>query len=92
LRENKPKAEALRLAKLKFLYSKSRLNDPAIWAAFVLNGDGLTPIPRVLSWAEVAAGAAAMAALLILLSWLVVRLRSRRSGHRQQSPRSVVAQ
>jgi CHAT domain-containing protein/Flp pilus assembly protein TadD len=92
LRENTPKANALRLAKLKFLRSKSRLSDPAVWAAFVLNGDGLTPTPRVLSWAEVAAGVAALTALLVLFSLIAARLWSRRSGHGQHSPRSVVAQ
>ncbi len=55
MKENQPKAEALRLAKLKFLRSKSKLADPSVWAAFVLNGDGITPIPRVISWSELAA-------------------------------------
>jgi CHAT domain-containing protein/Flp pilus assembly protein TadD len=92
LRENKPKSDALRLAKLKFLNSKSRLNDPAVWAAFVLNGDGLSPIPTVLSWTEVASGVTALAALLMLLSLLAARLWIRGSGHRQQNPRGVVSQ
>jgi CHAT domain-containing protein/Tfp pilus assembly protein PilF len=34
-----PKAEALRLAKLKFLHSKGTLQHPRYWAAFVLNGE-----------------------------------------------------
>jgi tetratricopeptide (TPR) repeat protein len=61
-----PKAEALRQAKLQFLRSGSRLSHPQYWAAFVLNGDGLAPIPRAVSWSAVgiAAGALGLAALL----------------------------
>src|SRR5205823_5538570 len=50
LNRGKPKAEALRLAKLRFLRSGTELRHPRYWAAFVLTGDGLSPIPRVLSW------------------------------------------
>jgi len=45
-----PKAEALRLAKLKFLHSDGALQHPRHWAAFILHGDGLQPVPRVISW------------------------------------------
>ncbi|HET9598465.1 MAG TPA: CHAT domain-containing tetratricopeptide repeat protein, partial [Anaeromyxobacteraceae bacterium] len=45
-----PKAEALRLAKLRFLHSASELRHPRFWAAFVMNGDGTRPVPRVLAW------------------------------------------
>jgi tetratricopeptide (TPR) repeat protein len=50
LNRGKPKAEALRLAKLRFLRSGTALRHPRYWAAFILTGDGLSPIPRVLSW------------------------------------------
>jgi CHAT domain-containing protein/Tfp pilus assembly protein PilF len=50
LSQGRAKAEALRLAKLKFLRSGSALQHPRHWGAFVLNGDGLQPLPRVLSW------------------------------------------
>jgi CHAT domain-containing protein len=45
-----PKAEALRLAKLKFLHSDTALQHPRHWAAFILHGDGLQPVPTVISW------------------------------------------
>jgi hypothetical protein len=59
------KAEALRQAKLRFLRSGSRLSEPQYWAAFVLNGDGLAPIPRSFGWPGIglAAGVAVLAAL-----------------------------
>ena len=50
LNRGRPKAEALRLAKLRFLRSGTELRHPRYWAAFVLTGDGQTPIPQVLSW------------------------------------------
>ncbi len=50
LNRGKPKAEALRLAKLRFLRSGTALRHPRYWAAFILTGDGLSPIPPVLSW------------------------------------------
>jgi tetratricopeptide (TPR) repeat protein len=50
LNRGKPKAEALRLAKLRFLRSGTSLRHPRYWAAFILTGDGRSPIPRVLSW------------------------------------------
>jgi CHAT domain-containing protein len=92
LRENKPKADALRLAKLKFLHSKTRLNNPAVWAAFVLNGDGLSATPRVVSWTELAVSFAATAAFLMSGYFLVARLWSRGSRHRKQLTGSVVTE
>jgi tetratricopeptide (TPR) repeat protein len=86
--ENLPKAEALRLAKLKFLHSNSSLANPAVWAAFVLNGDGLTPLPRVISRTELIAGFA----IALLLLAIVVLLWSGRRRNRQQSSGGVVAQ
>lgn len=43
------KASALRNAKLAFRNSRA-YSHPAYWAAFVLNGDGETPIPLVVPW------------------------------------------
>jgi len=53
LNRGKPKAEALRLAKLRFLRSGTALRHPRYWAAFILTGDGGTPIPQVYSWSTV---------------------------------------
>jgi CHAT domain-containing protein len=50
MRRGTSKAEALRLAKMKFLRSGSELSRPSVWAAFVLSGDGLSPLPSVVSW------------------------------------------
>jgi CHAT domain-containing protein len=74
LQKNETKAEALRLAKLKFIHSESRFNNPAVWAAFVLNGDGLTPVPRVLSWSDSVLGAAGVLAALLLIFFLAAPL------------------
>ena len=51
LGQGKPRSEALRQAKLKFLYSGTALQHPRHWAAFVLSGDGLQALPRAISWA-----------------------------------------
>jgi CHAT domain-containing protein/tetratricopeptide (TPR) repeat protein len=50
LKKHKPKAEALRLAKLQFLRSGTVLSHPSYWAAFVLNGEGEEPVPQFISW------------------------------------------
>jgi CHAT domain-containing protein len=50
LKKHKPKAEALRLAKLEFLRSGTELSHPRYWAAFVLNGEGSEPVPRFIPW------------------------------------------
>jgi len=74
LAKGQTKAEALRNAKLKFLRSGSDLAQPSFWAAFVLNGEGETPIPRVIAWSEIAIGAGAL--LLIGLLGSVARARA----------------
>jgi len=48
--QGRTKAQALRLAKLKFLQSGSDLAHPRHWAAFVLNGDGLEPVTKAFPW------------------------------------------
>ncbi|HLY97507.1 MAG TPA: CHAT domain-containing protein [Candidatus Angelobacter sp.] len=50
LKKHKPKAEALRLAKLEFLHSGTALSHPRYWAAFVLNGEGAEPVPEFIPW------------------------------------------
>jgi len=59
--------EALRQAKLRFLQSGTRLADPHYWAAFVLNGDALRPIPRAVAWRTVALAGAAIIAIIVLV-------------------------
>jgi CHAT domain-containing protein len=75
LKKGQSKAEALRSAKLKFLRSGTKLENPAYWAAFVLNGDGLTPVPKVISWTELAAFGAAILLMIILLGLFLRNLR-----------------
>jgi hypothetical protein len=89
LNEHKPKAEALRRVKLKFLHSDTGLADPGLWAAFVLNGDGATPLPTVLSWTELALIVTASFAAVLLAVVLILRSRSR--VYRKQSSRAVVS-
>jgi len=80
LNRGEPKAEALRRAKLKFLRSSGALAHPRYWAAFVLNGDGLDPIPRVFSWSSVLLVAAST------LVFAVATIGQRRRRHRRWSP------
>jgi CHAT domain-containing protein/tetratricopeptide (TPR) repeat protein len=88
LERHLPRAEALRRAKLKFLHSQSALRDPQYWAAFVLNGDGIQPLPRVLSWPELAC---VTVGLVVLLS--VAAVLWRRSGRdRKYDARGAVSQ
>jgi CHAT domain-containing protein len=84
---NKPKSEALRLAKLRLLHSKSGLQNPAVWAAFVLNGDGLTPIPRVLSWTELMLAAAGLLTVLAVIFGVIRASLARRSKPRSRASR-----
>ena len=58
--------EALRRAKLRFLETGSELADPHFWAAFVLTGDALRPIPRAISWTALALATAGLLALVLL--------------------------
>ena len=88
LTKNKPKAEALRLAKLECLRSHSRLSDPSLWAAFVLTGDGATSLPSVLSWPEFVLIIAGFSTAALL--GVVQILRSRSRIHGEQSARGIV--
>jgi CHAT domain-containing protein len=69
LNKHLPKAEALRQAKLRFLHSGNYV--PVAWAAFVLNGEGLAPLPRVISWTTIVAAAGAV--ILLMLPFLLQR-------------------
>ena len=62
------RAVALQMAKLRFLHSGSALADPHYWAAFVLTGEGLQPVPTAIRWSSIAL-AAAVALLLGLAIW-----------------------
>jgi CHAT domain-containing protein len=74
LQRGESRAEALRLAKLRFLRSGTELSDPHYWGAFVLTGEGSGPVPRALRWRSVALAASAILALCVLLLALQTRL------------------
>ena len=80
-----PRDEALRRAKLRFLHTPSALADPHFWAAFVLTGDGLHPVPRAVTWNAVAIVAAGLAAVLIT----AIRLYRRRRQAGKPEVRSL---
>ena len=75
LQRGESRDEALRLAKVRFLQSGSSLAHPHYWAAFVLTGDGLRPVPRAISWIWV--GAASLLSILVLTAagWALLRRR-----------------
>ena len=68
IQQHQPKAQALRSAKLRFLHSKTPFANPAHWAAFVLNGDGADPVPRFLSWTEIAVAPAAVVVIGVFVA------------------------
>ncbi len=80
LKEHKPKAEALRLAKLQFLHSQTALSHPRYWAAFVLNGDGATPVPRFIPWQ-----ALSMPVPILVLAVLFIRTRTKTQRLRRRT-------
>lgn len=85
LKEHKPKAEALRLTKLEFLYSRSVLSHPRYWAAFVLNGDGAKPVPRFIPWQ-----ALLMPIPILAFAGLFLRIKMKRKYRRNQQSASRV--
>jgi CHAT domain-containing protein len=87
LKKHQSKAEALRSTKLEFLRSGTELSHPRYWAAFVLNGDGESVVPRFLSWQLLLAPALAAFALALLL-WQVRRKRSERIARSAKAPGS----
>jgi CHAT domain-containing protein/tetratricopeptide (TPR) repeat protein len=80
------KGEALRHAKLEFLHSGSRLAHPKYWAAFVLNGDGIAPIPPVVRWSLLGMGAGSVGLAAIAVVGI---LRTRRRATTVTGPRSL---
>lgn len=89
LHEHLSKAKALRLTKLKFAHSSGGLASPQLWAAFVLNGDGATPVPSVLSWTKLVLLSLGCVATMVAVG-LLFGLRSRRRVNRQHDSRAVV--
>jgi tetratricopeptide (TPR) repeat protein len=70
LAKGQAKSEALRSAKLEMLHSQSALASPRYWAAFVLTGDGLTPVPRAIPWSLLML---AFASILGIIAWIAYR-------------------
>jgi len=70
------KAESLRQAKVRFLGLKPPFAHPRYWAAFVLSGEGLAPIPRAMSWWWLAGPAVLLLALAGAFYYGRVRSRS----------------
>lgn len=64
LQRGHSRAEALRRAKLKFAESGAH---PHYWAAFVLTGDGLQPVPTAVRWRTVVLAGGALLVVLGLL-------------------------
>jgi tetratricopeptide (TPR) repeat protein len=70
LQRGVPRAESLRLAKLRMMNSRGVAANPHYWAAFVLTGDGLRPVSTALRWRNVVITALLIGALLVLtLIW-----------------------
>jgi CHAT domain-containing protein/Tfp pilus assembly protein PilF len=82
LKKHLPKAEALRLTKLKFMHSGTELSHPRYWAAFVLNGDGADPVPRFLPW-QIFPLAFALLILVGILFWYSKKRKNIRSSSRE---------
>jgi CHAT domain-containing protein len=68
LSDGKPKAEALRQAKLQLLQSNAAWAHPYYWAGYVLTGDGSGRLPRVVSWRALALAAILGVVALVALS------------------------
>lgn len=64
------KVESLRQAKLQFPSRQPAFAHPRYWAAFVLSGEALTPIPRAMSWWWLAPPAVVLLALLGVFLYL----------------------
>ena len=69
------KVDSLRQAKLRFLAAKPKFAHPRFWAAFVLSGDALAPIPLAMPWWWFAAPA-----IMLLVSLGALYYRYSRTG------------
>jgi CHAT domain-containing protein len=67
LSRGRAKSEALRTAKLAFLRSHSKLAHPRYWAAFVLSGDGRSPIAPVIPWGVLLGSAGVVVCIVAVL-------------------------
>lgn len=90
IQKRQPKAQALRSAKLRFLHSGTGLANPAHWAAFVVNGSGMDPVPRFVSWVEIAVASVAIIILSVLTALALSR--HRRRVHRVDRSERAIAQ
>jgi tetratricopeptide (TPR) repeat protein len=81
-----PKAEALRLAKLRLFRSGTALAHPRAWAAFVLTGDGARPVPRAVAWRALLAPLALVLAALAFAAPALAGRRRRARGAAATSP------
>jgi hypothetical protein len=75
LQRGATRAEALRLAKLRFM---QRDVHPHYWAAFVLTGEGLQPVSRAVRWRSVFLALAALALVIAVAELSIVGLSRRR--------------
>ena len=80
LQRGASRAEALRLAKLRFMQSNSAAANPHYWAAFVLSGDGSQPISRAATWTNALLVAAAMIVVIAAVALLGRRRTRDRTG------------
>lgn len=77
LQRGASRAEALRLAKLRFLHSPAPLNEPHYWAAFVLTGEGLQPVSTAIRWRTIVIAAIALLAAIVVMIRLWIRKEGR---------------
>jgi CHAT domain-containing protein len=75
LQRGESRAEALRLAKVRFIASGTPRSDPHYWAAFVLTGDGLRPVSTAVQWSTVVMAIAC--ALVAAVLWRMTRIAMR---------------
>jgi hypothetical protein len=62
------------------------LSDPRLWAAFVLNGDGMQPVPRFIPWQALLVPLLVMGAAALVL----LQLRKWRKSKRLETQVNVV--
>ncbi len=82
LERNETKGDALTLAKRRLVATRGDLSHPYYWAAFVLNGDALSPVPLPLGAGTLLIASGALAGLAAL----ALRLSSRRLRVQKEQP------